>query len=154
MTEPQGQPDHESAGAPEPAEPAVPAAAEAPAAPPAAPPAEVPAKKAPATPPAKKAAKKAPAKKAAAKKAPAKKAPPKKAPAPAAAPATTNGAGRLSDAAKETAAQAKSTVDAARNPLAVPSAPSGQSPVPLLAAGVLGLFGLLLIRWLLRARRG
>lgn len=156
MTEPQGQPDHESAGAPEPAETAVPAAAEAPADPPAAPPSEVPAKKAakkaPATPPAKKAAKKAPAKKAAAKKAPAKKAPAKK--APAAAPAATNGAGSLSDAAKETAAQAKSTVEGARNPLAVPPASSGQSPVPLMAAGILGLFGLLLIRWLLRARRG
>ncbi|GFG87168.1 hypothetical protein BST10_05075 [Mycolicibacter algericus DSM 45454] len=177
MTDPQGQPDHESAAAPEPAAPTEPARpaepVEPPAAEPAAPatppepaqpagadrPAEPPAKKAPAKAAKKtpgKAAKKAPAK--AAKKAPAKKAPAKKAPgavpAPAARPADTNGSGRLADGAKETAAQAKSTVDAARNPL-TPSVPSpSRSPGAVLAAGVLGLLGLLLIRRLLHARRG
>ncbi|ORW95275.1 hypothetical protein AWC28_12285 [Mycolicibacter terrae] len=119
---------------------------------------------APAEPPAKKAAKKAPAKAAkkapakAAKKAPAKKAPAKKAPAaapsPSARPAATNGSGRLADGAKETAAQAKSTVEAVRNPLTPSVPPSGRSPAAMLAAGVLGLLGLLLIRRLLRARRG
>src|SRR6201996_3633560 len=86
--------------------------------------AKAPAKKAP--------AKKAPAKKAAAKKAPAKKAPAKKLPAniaepKAAAPAEksldtqqrieTNG--DLAAAAADTAAQAKSTVEAADNPVAL-----------------------------------
>ncbi|MGB6202320.1 hypothetical protein, partial [Mycolicibacter algericus] len=139
-----------------PPEPAQPAGADRPAEPPAK---KAPAKAAKKTP--GKAAKKAPAKaakKAPAKKAPAKKAPAKKAPgavpAPAARPADTNGSGRLADGAKETAAQAKSTVDAARNPLG-PSVPSSsRSPGAVLAAGVLGLLGLLLIRRLLHARRG
>lgn len=155
MTDPQGQPDHEPAAAPEPVEPAAPPApAESDR--PAAPPAKKAAKKAPA-----KAAKKAPAKKAPAKKAPAKKAPVKaaevkKAPglAPAPKPVATNGSGRLADGAKETAARAKSMVDAARNPLAPAPSPSKSASGPLLAAGILALFGLLLIRRLLSTRRG
>lgn len=170
MTEPQGQPDHETAAAPEPVQPAEPgppseppAAAQSPEPSPQGPPAKkAPAKKAP--------AKKAPAKKAAAKKAPAKaakKAPAKKAPAKAAPPKAptgaaipippavgANGSGQLAERAKEAAAQAKSTVDAVRNPLSPSAAPAQRSPGPVLAAGVLGLFGLLLLRRLFRARRG
>lgn len=165
MTEPQGQPDHESAAAPEPVQPAEaalpsepPAAAQSPEPSPQEPPAKkAPAKKAPAK---KAAAKKAPAK--AAKKAPAKKAPakaaPTKAPTGPAIPVppavTANGSGQLAERAKEAAAQAKSTVDAARNPLSPSVAPARRSPGPVLAAGVLGLFGLLLLRRLFRARRG
>src|ERR1700723_1697993 len=80
------------------------------------------------TPPAKAAkkapAKKAPAKKAVAKKTPAKKAPAKKAPAPPqppAAPASLQqrieSNGELAAAAKDAAAQAKSTVEDANNPV-------------------------------------
>ncbi|MEO6793563.1 MAG: hypothetical protein ABI253_12410 [Mycobacterium sp.] len=176
MTDPQGHPDHESTAAPEPVKPAAPlppAGSDRPAEPPVEPPVEPPAEppvEPRAQPPAKKAAKKAPAKaakKAPAKKAPAKKAPAKKAPAnkapgvvpapatiPSPRPAGTNGSGRLAEGAKETAAQAKSMVEAARYPLAPAPLPSRRSPSPLLAAGILGLFGLLLIRRLLRARRG
>lgn len=128
-----------------------------------------------ATPPAKKQpAKKAPAKKAPAKatKAPAKKAPAKKAPvkkaaakkiapapepveAPAAPPvdlpqhAETNG--QLA-AAKDVAAQAKSTVERARNPLPAdePAPSSLQSPVPYAVALALSLLALLLVRQLRR----
>ena len=91
---------------------------------------------------------KAPAKKAPAKKAPAKKAPAKKAPAqspePAQKPAEqspvvqprieTNG--ELTAAAKDAAAQAKSTVEAANNPVPseVSASASSQSPVPLIVA--------------------
>lgn len=125
-----------------------------------------PAKKAPA----KKAAAKAPAKKAPAKKAPAKKAPPKKAPAKkapakAAEPAPPKLAdevlgvthraetnGQLADAAKDAAAQAKSTVDYANDPL--PRETSGssplQSPVPILVAIAVSLLALLLVRQLRR----
>ncbi|MCV7382312.1 hypothetical protein [Mycolicibacter longobardus] len=155
MTDPQGQPDHESAATPEPAQPA---GADRPADPPAAepPPQKAPAKKTPAKKAPAKAAKKAPAKKAAAKKAPAKKAPAKKAPTPAPAPppAVTNGSGQLADGAKETAAQAKSTVEAAPNPLSSTTSSPRRSPGPLLAAGILAGFGLLLLRRLRRARRG
>jgi len=104
--------------------------------------AKAPAKKAP--------AKKAPAKKAPAKKAPAKKAPAKKAPAPGprlAAP-TTNG--DLSAAAKAAAAQAKSVVEAADNPVArVAPAPS-QSRLALIAALSASLLAIAAIRQLRR----
>lgn len=110
--------------------------------------------------PAKKAAKKAPARKTPAKKAPAKKTPAKGAksapPKPAEAPVSlqqrieTNG--QLAAAAKDAAAQAKSTVEGANDALArnasVP-APS-HSPVPLIVAVTLSLLALLLIRQLRR----
>lgn len=118
-------------------------------------------------PPAKAAKKtaKAPAKKAPAKKAPAKKAPAKKAPAKNAEPAPprppeppagvqqraeTNG--DLTAAAKDAAAQAKSTVEAANNPVspAVPGPAVGQSPVPLIVAVAVSLLAILLIRQLRR----
>jgi hypothetical protein len=109
-------------------------------------------------------AKKAPAKKAAAKKAPAKNAPAKKAPAKAPDPAPpkaaeqpldlhqrmeTNGE---QDPAKDVAAQAKSTVEGANNPVASePSVPiSSGSPVPLVVAITLSLLAILLIRQLRR----
>ncbi|OBI43740.1 nucleoid-structuring protein H-NS [Mycobacterium colombiense] len=115
---------------------------------------------------AKAPAKKAPAKKAPAKKAPAKKAPAKKVPAknaepappkpPAAQPldvqqrAETNG--DLTAAAKDAAAQAKSTVEAANNPVspAIPGPAVGQSPVPLIVALAVSLLAILLIRQLRR----
>lgn len=129
-----------------------------------------PAKKAPAK---KAAAAKAPAKKAPAKKAPAKKTPAKKAPAkkatakkiePAApkpveqavdAPtdlqqrAETNG--QLA-AAKDVAAQAKSTVERADNPLPLETSESSplQSPVPWVVAVTLSLLAMLLVRQLRR----
>lgn len=114
--------------------------------------AKAPAKKAP--------AKKAPAKKAAAKKAPAKKAPAKKAAPPPPKPpeppldaqqrAETNG--DLTAAAKDVAAQAKSTVEAANNPVppAVAGPAAGQSPVPLIVALAVSLLAILLIRQLRR----
>ena len=94
---------------------------------------------------AKAPAKKAPAKKAPAKKAPAKKAPAKKAPAKSAEPAPPKPAdqplglaqrietnGQL-DAAKDAAAQAKSTVESANDPVSSDAyAPAARtSPVPL-----------------------
>lgn len=141
MADPQDRPDSEPEGTPTP-----------------------PAKKAPAKKAAKAPAKKAPAKKAAAKKAPAK-APAKKAPAKAAesAPpkladevlgvahrAETNG--QLAAAAKDAAAQAKSNVDYANDPLPRDdSAPSPlQSPVPLVVAVALSLLAFLLVRQLRR----
>jgi hypothetical protein len=142
MADPQDQPNSEPDGASTPPEKKPPAKA---------------AKKAP--------AKKAPAKKAAAKKAPAKKAPAKKAPAksPEPAPPKPGGAplglqdrietnGELAAAAKDAAAQAKSTVEGANNPVSPnvsPSAP-GQSPVPLVVALALSLLAILLIRQLRR----
>lgn len=106
--------------------------------------------------PAKKAAKKAPARKTPAKKAPAKKTPAKGAksapPKPAEAPVSlqqrieTNG--QLAAAAKDAAAQAKSTVEGANDALArnasVP-APS-HSPVPLIVAVTLSLLALRQLR--------
>ncbi|MCV7076212.1 nucleoid-structuring protein H-NS [Mycobacterium szulgai] len=142
MADPQDRPDSEPEGAPPP-----------------------PAKKAPAKKAAKAPAKKAPAKKAPAKKTPAKKAPAKKAPAKAAEPAPPKLAdevlgvahraetnGQLAAAAKDAAAQAKSTVDHANNPLPrETSAPSPlQSPVPVLVAITLSLLALLLVRQLRR----
>jgi hypothetical protein len=114
-------------------------------------------------PAAKAPAKKAPAKKAPAKKAPAKKAPAKKAPAKSAEPPKpaeqplgvqqrieTNG--ELAAAAKDAAAQAKSTVEDANNPVSpnVSASSSGQSPVPLIVALTLSLLAILLIRQLRR----
>ncbi|OBF54279.1 nucleoid-structuring protein H-NS [Mycobacterium sp. 852002-53434_SCH5985345] len=106
---------------------------------------------------AKAPAKKAPAKKAPAKKAPAKKAPAKKAPAKAVEPPLevrqrieTNG--DLAAAAKDVAAQAKSTVDAANDPVS-PNAPAAaltQSPLPLIVALAVSLLAILLIRQLRR----
>ena len=145
MADPQDQPNSEPEGAstppPEKKPPAkaVKKAAKAPAK-------KAPAKKAP--------AKKAPAKKAAAKKAPAKAAPP---PAKAAEPALQvqqriESNGDLTAAAKDAATQAKSTVDAANNPVSpsVPAAASRQSPLPLIVALAVSLLAILLIRQLRR----
>ena len=111
----------------------------------------------PATKPPAKAAKKAPAKaakKAPAKKAAPKKAAPKKAPAkPEAAPtgqlADTNGDGQVVSAAKEAAAQAKSNVASAPNPVTgpapVPLAGPGQSRLPLAAAIAAGVLAILMV---------
>ncbi|WP_424382859.1 nucleoid-structuring protein H-NS [Mycobacterium sp.] len=120
---------------------------------------KAPAKKAPAK--AAKASKKAAAKKSPAKKAPAKKAA-KKAPAKKAEPGAaklpvqpptpphieTNG--QLAAAAKDAAAHAKSTVDAARNPVSGEAglASAGRSPVPLAVAIAISLLVLLLVRQL------
>lgn len=110
---------------------------------------------------AKAPAKKASAKKAPAKKAPAKKAPAKKAPAKAAEPKPaepldvqqrieTNG--DLAAAAKDTAAQAKSAVEAANNPVSldVPGSAAGISPVPWIVALAVSLLAILAIRQLRR----
>ncbi|MEB4209374.1 nucleoid-structuring protein H-NS [Mycobacterium sp. 94-17] len=114
---------------------------------------------------AKAPAKKAPAKKAPAKKAPAKKAPAKKVPAnntepsppkppepPLDAQRRAESNGDLTAAAKDAAAQAKSTVEAANNPVspAVAGPAAGQSPVPLIAALAISLLAILLIRQLRR----
>ncbi len=129
------------------------------------PPAKEPPAKAAKKMPAKAPATKAPAKKAAAKKAPAKKAPAKKAPAkspepappkPAAAPLAaqqrieTNG--QLAAAAKDAAAQAKSTVEGANNPVApdVSMPAPSMSLVPLMVAMALSVLAILLIRQLRR----
>lgn len=113
--------------------------------------AKAPAKKAP--------AKKVPAKKAPAKKAPAKKAPAKSAEPPAKAPEPPlavrqriESNGDLAAAAKDAAAQAKSTVEAANNPVPVdaPAAALRQSPVPLIVALAVSLLAILLIRQLRR----
>lgn len=114
---------------------------------------------------AKAPAKKAPAKKAPAKKAPAKKAPAKKVPAKSAEPAAptppeqpldvaqrAESNGDLTAAAKDAAAQAKSTVEAANNPVspALAGPAAGQSPVPLIVAVAVSLLAILLIRQLRR----
>ncbi|UXA07096.1 nucleoid-structuring protein H-NS [Mycobacterium sp. SMC-2] len=113
---------------------------------------------------AKAPAKKAPAKKAPAKKAPAKKAPAKKAPAKAAPPPAKaaepsvevqqriESNGDLTAAAKDAAAQAKSTVDTANNPVPadVPAAALSQSPLPIIVALAVSLLAILLIRQLRR----
>lgn len=141
MADPQDQPNSEADGPPEKKPPAKAA------------------KKA-----AKAPAKKAPAKKAPAKKAPAKKVPPKSAepvPPSAAAPPLepplavqqrieTNG--ELAAAAKDAAAQAKSTVEGAPDPVSAgaPQAAPGQSPVPLIVAVALSLLAILLVRQLRR----
>jgi hypothetical protein len=105
--------------------------------------------------PKKAAAKKAGAKKTPAKKAAAKKAHTKKAEPGAAKPTIqpptppqieTNG--QLAAAAKDAAAHAKSTVDAAHNPVSGEAGLSsaGRSPVPLAVAIVVSLLALLLVR--------
>ncbi len=147
------------APAPEPSGPvpeATPAAAQPPPPPPPPPP---PAREEPPAKPAKaakkapaKAAKKAPvkaAKKAAPAKKAAKKAPPK--PGPQAAPklADTNGERKIADAVKEAAAQAKSTVAAARNPTTGPDTVQligpDHSRRPLAAAIAAGVLAILLV---------
>lgn len=144
MADPQDQPNSEANGAAPPPEQTPPAKAAK----------KAPAKKAP--------AKKAPAKKAAAKKAPAKKAPPKKAPAqspeptppkpPAAQQDPPPPDGEIVAAAKDAAAQAKSTVEGANNPVPVNVAPPvpGSSTLPLVVAVALSLLAILLIRQLRR----
>ncbi len=130
----------------------------------------------PATPPDKqppaKAVKKtakAPAKKAPGKKAPAKKAPAKKAPAKSPEPAARNQPeqpaeqaldlqqrietnGQLTSAAKDAAAQAKSTVEGANNPLSpeVPAPAASHSHLPLIVALTLSLLAILVVRQLRR----
>ncbi|OBH30034.1 nucleoid-structuring protein H-NS [Mycobacterium sp. E342] len=113
---------------------------------------------------AKAPAKKAPAKKAPAKKAPAKKAPAKKAPAKAVQPPAKaaepplevqqriDSNGDLTAAAKDAAAQAKFTVEAANNPVSpdVRDSVLSQSPVPLIVALAASLLAILLIRQLRR----
>jgi len=120
--------------------------------------------------PAKKAAKKAPAKAAdAAKKVPPKKVPPKKAPAKKAQPAIEpaveppalepppphaalvagNGSPPLAEAAREAAANAKSSVEQATNPVSRPSVPAvpeaGRSPLPFAVAFALTVLLALLV---------
>jgi hypothetical protein len=105
------------------------------------------------------AAKKAPAKKAPAKKAPAKApaksakpAPPKPTEQPLAMHGRIETNGELAAAAKDAAAQAKSTVEGANNPVSsdiTESSPS-QSRVPLIVALTLSLLAILLIRQLRR----
>jgi hypothetical protein len=154
MADPQDRPDGEpQSGPPAKKAPAKKAAA-----------GKTPAKKAPAKKaateqgPAKVPAKKVPAKKAPAKKAPAKKVPPPapnlveqpvEAPADLQQHAETNG--QLA-AAKDAAAQAKSTVEKAENPLPLEASESSplQSPGPWVVAITLSLLAMLLIRQLRR----
>ncbi len=122
---------------------------------------EVPAAPAP-TPPADPAplgdSAKPPAKKAAAKKAPAKKAPAKKAvpPVTPSALVATNGSAQP-EGAKEAAAQAKSAIDQAGDavrrtpPVPVAHDDSGRSPVPFVAALLVSLLAVLLVRRLRQA---
>jgi hypothetical protein len=149
MADPQDQPNSDAEGASTPPEKRPPAKAVKKAA-------KAPAKKVP--------AKKAPAKKAPAKKAPAKKvtaqspepAPPKPVQQPAEEPLTmqqraeTNG--DLAAAAKDAAAQAKSTVEAAKDPVSPDLSGSAlsQAPVPLIVALAVSLLAILLIRQLRR----
>lgn len=149
MADPQDQPNSEPEGAPTPPEKKPPAEGAKKAAKKAA---KAPAKKAPAK---KAPAKKAPAKKAPAKKAPAKRpepAPPRPAGQPLAMQQRIESNGQLAAAAKDAAAQAKSTVDGANNPVSPDVAPatSSQSPVPLIVAVALSLLAILLIRQLRR----
>jgi hypothetical protein len=176
--QPENAPEHATGAGPTPPAPPTPPADTAPPKPPehaaemSTPPAtapdkpakKTPAKKAPAKAAKKAAPKKAAAKKAAANKAPAKKAPAKKAPAkkaepdaakPNSQPVTpprieTNG--QLAAAAKDAAAHAKSTVDAASIPVSgeagQPSA--ARSPLPLAVAIAISLLALLLVRQLRR----
>jgi hypothetical protein len=103
-------------------------------------------------------AKKAPPKKAApAKKAQAKKVPPKKAveppalepPAPHAALVAGNGSPPLAEAAREAAANAKSSVEQATNPVSRPAVPAvpeaGRSPLPFAVAFALTVLLALLV---------
>jgi hypothetical protein len=140
MADPQDQPNSEPDGAPTPPEKQPPAKAVKKTA-------KAPAKKAP--------EKKAPAKKAPAKKAPAKSAqpaPPKPAEQPLAMHERIETNGQLAAAAKDVAAQAKSTVEGANNPVSsnITASPPSQSRVPLIAAVTLSLLAILLIRHLRR----
>ncbi|WP_156690497.1 Rv3852 family protein [Mycobacterium sp. Marseille-P9652] len=149
MAEPQDQPN----GAPIPPEAAQEIPPETP--PQKKPPAKA-AKKAAKAPAKKAPAKKAPAKKAPAKKAPAKKVPPRAAepaaPQPLAAQQRIETNGDLAAAAKDVAAQAKSTVEAANDPVApdVRASALTQSPLPLIVALAVSLLAILLIRQLRR----
>jgi hypothetical protein len=94
-------------------------------------------------------AKKAPAKQTPAKKVPAaKKAPAKKAAAKKIVPAAPESNGHLTAAAKDAAAHAKPTVEAASNPLPVQAAPAsaGRSPVPFVVAIAISVLAVLLVR--------
>jgi hypothetical protein len=138
MADPQDQPNSEPDGGPTPPEEQPPAKAVKKTA-------KAPAKKAP--------AKKAPAKKAPAKKAPAKSPePPKPAEQPLGMQQRIETNGQLAAAAKDAAAQAKSTVEDANNPVSpgVPARSSSQLPVPLIVALTLSLLAILLIRQLRR----
>ncbi|MDT5259585.1 MAG: hypothetical protein QOD10_4665 [Mycobacterium sp.] len=144
MADPQDQPNSEPDGAPTPPEKKPPAKA-------AKKTAKAPAKKAPAKKaPAKKAAKKAPAKKTPAKSA--EPAPPKAAEQPLAMHQRIETNGQLAAAAKDAAAQAKSTVEGANNPVSsdITASSSSQSRVPLIVAVTLSLLAILLIRQLRR----
>ncbi len=104
-------------------------------------PKKAPARKAPV----KKAAAQAPSKKAPAKKAPAKKAPAKKAPAKAAAPQSALTAG--DSAARQAAANAKTSVQRADNPAVPRSTPEGDYRLPIsLGLAAAGLVALVLSR--------
>jgi hypothetical protein len=151
MADPQDQPNSETNGAATPPEKTPPAKAAK----------KAPAKKAPAKKaPAKKATEKAVAKKAPAKKAPAKKAPakspeptpPKPPPAQQDPQPGIEPNGEISAAAKDAAAQAKSTIDGANNPVStnIPQVEPGQSWLPLGVAVALSLLAILLIRQLRR----
>jgi hypothetical protein len=138
---------------------------------------DLPDQRPPAMPPAKAAAKKAPAKKAPAKKTPAKKVPAKKAPAPAKkvpakkapapakevpepatkvtpamAPVAGNGSVPIADGAREAAAQAKSTIDRAKDSVApaglIPVPDPGRRSLPITIAIALSLLAIVLIRQL------
>jgi hypothetical protein len=155
MAELQDPPDNEPDGASTPPAKKPPAKAAKKAA--KAPAKNAPAKKAPAkSAPAKKVpAKAAPAKAAPAKAAPAAKAPEPVAPKPAEQPLDlqqrieTNG---QLDAAKDAAAQAKSAVEGANNPVTtLPAVPASTgSPAPLVVAIAVSLLAILLIRQLRR----
>ena len=97
-------------------------------------------------------AKKAPAKKAPASKAAAKRAPAKEAVVKKIVPAAPESNGQLAAAAKDAAAHAKSTVEAASNPLPAQPAPAsvGRSPVPFVVAIAISVLAVLLIRQLRR----
>jgi hypothetical protein len=154
MADPQDQPNSEPNGASTPPEKKPPAQAVNKAA-------KAPAKKAPAK---KAPTKKAPGKKAPAKKAAAKKASPKKAPAKSPESTPPKPAEQLLDtqqrietngqlaAAKDVAAQAKSTVEDANDPVSpnVPAPASSLWPVPLFVALALSLLAIVLIRQLRR----
>lgn len=142
MPDPQDQPEHrpeaeaKPVNTPEPAEPHQPAK-------------KTPAKKASAKPAKKPAAKKA------GKNGPAKKTPGKKAPAKSAQPADGADSRQRDAVAKEAAAHAKTTVDAADSPVGPPqrslaTAASGRSPAVVLAAATLSLLALLVVRQLRR----
>ncbi|QUR69409.1 nucleoid-structuring protein H-NS [Mycobacterium spongiae] len=152
MADPQDQPDSEPDGASNPPAKKQPVKKQ-------------PVKKAAKAPAKKAAAKKSPAKKAAAKKTPAKKPPAKKTPTKSSqtSPPKKTGEpvdpqqrietnGQLAAGAKDVAAQAKSIIDRANDPLpqGESTEPVSHSPVPLVVAVALSLLAILLIRQLRR----